>query len=64
MPLVVTLPLLLLLSLITLAERFLLAAGKGRVGPVVHRRWALLQPLLDRLKLLSKERLTPLAADS
>jgi len=60
--LIVVLPVLLAVAYLTLFERKVLAAAGRRVGPNVVG-YGFLQPLADGLKLLTKETVTPHAAD-
>ncbi len=59
----VIVPLLLCVAYLTLAERKVVAAAHGRLGPNVVGPFGILQPLADGLKLLVKETVIPSRAN-
>lgn len=61
--LIITVPLLLSVAFMTLAERKVMASMQRRVGPSVWGFCGVLQPFFDGLKLIVKEPLLPTNAD-
>jgi NADH-quinone oxidoreductase subunit H len=61
--LIITVPLLLSVAFMTLAERKVMASMQRRVGPSVWGFCGVLQPFFDGLKLIVKEPLLPANAD-
>jgi NADH-quinone oxidoreductase subunit H len=58
------LPVLIIVSLFTLAERKIMSSIQRRQGPTVVGLWGFLQPFADGLKLVVKEILIPTKANS
>jgi NADH-ubiquinone oxidoreductase chain 1 len=62
--LIVTVPALLTVAFITIAERKTMASMQRRLGPNIVGYYGLLQPFADALKLLIKEFISPTQANS
>jgi NADH-ubiquinone oxidoreductase chain 1 len=62
--LIVTVPVLLTVAFITIAERKTMASMQRRLGPNIVGYYGLLQPFADALKLLIKEFIAPTQANS
>lgn len=58
-----TIPVLLIIAFITVAERKTMASMQRRLGPNVVGYWGLLQPFADALKLILKEYVVPTQAN-
>src|SRR5689334_10061927 len=61
--LIVTVPALLTVAFITIAERKTMASMQRRLGPNIVGYYGLLQPFADALKLLIKEFISPTQAN-
>jgi NADH-ubiquinone oxidoreductase chain 1 len=61
--LIVTVPVLLTVAFITIAERKTMASMQRRLGPNIVGYYGLLQPFADALKLLIKEFISPTQAN-
>ena len=61
--LIVTVPILLTVAFITIAERKTMASMQRRLGPNIVGYYGLLQPFADALKLLIKEYISPTQAN-
>jgi NADH-ubiquinone oxidoreductase chain 1 len=59
-----TLPILLTVAFVTIAERKTMASMQRRLGPNIVGYYGLLQPFADALKLLIKEFISPTQANS
>src|SRR6201996_5211154 len=57
--LIVTVPILLAVAFVTIAERKTMASMQRRIGPNIVGYYGLLQPFADALKLLIKEFVSP-----
>jgi NADH-quinone oxidoreductase subunit H len=62
--LVIVLPILISVAYLTLAERKIMGAMQQRLGPSVVGFFGILQPLADGLKLLLKESVIPVNANT
>src|SRR4030081_1098859 len=61
--LLVVVPALLIVALVTIAERKTMASMQRRLGPNIVGYYGLLQPFADALKLLIKEYISPTQAN-
>ena len=61
--LLLTIPVLLIIAFVTIAERKTMASMQRRLGPNIVGYWGLLQPFADALKLILKEYVGPTQAN-